>query len=141
MSGLLELTGFEVPGAESGIKVLVLDKPGPGGACHDYFVMMPGGEEVIDAADGSIEQILIQGGPGSMHIHFQEGSVKEAGVNGLTHEVLLAILQHRLRSFQAGPFPHESNKLAINACEEAMAVLHVRTQQRILRGVEGQTKA
>ena len=39
-------------------------------------------------------------------IRFQNGPIAEAGVNGLTHEALLAVLEDRLVGFQSGPYHH-----------------------------------
>ncbi|PZA14208.1 hypothetical protein, partial [Parazoarcus communis] len=70
-------------------------------------------------------------------ILFQNGPINEAGVNGLTHEALLAIVADRLRSFQAGPFSCKANACALTHIEEAMHWLQQRTLERMRRGVEG----
>lgn len=116
-----ELTGFEVEGAETGTKIEVVDEPGPGGANHHYFVNTP---------EFELAEIL-----------FQRGPVKEFGVNGVTHEQLLAIVADRLRSFQAGPYPSKDNAAALDHIEQAIARLHWRTKDRLARGVEGRTAA
>ena len=74
-------------------------------------------------------------------IEFQDGPVNEAGVNGLTHEVLLAIVADRLRSFQQGPFASRYNALALTHIEDAQNWLNRRTLERMRRGVEGTHKA
>ena len=101
----------------------VMDEPGAGGACHKYFVSIP------SKVDGLPET--------GTHIDFQNGPIKEAGVNGLTQEVLLAIVIDRLRSFQAGPFSCRENAIALTHCEDALMWLQRRTRARIARGVEG----
>ena len=58
-------------------------------------------------------------------------------MNGLTQEVLLAIVADRLRSFQAGKFACRENALALTKIEEAQHWLHSRTLARMSRGVEG----
>ncbi|ODT86711.1 MAG: hypothetical protein ABS78_15575 [Phenylobacterium sp. SCN 70-31] len=68
---------------------------------------------------------------------FQNGPIGEVGVNGLTHEALLAILVDRLRAFQAGPFSCRENALALTKLEEAQQWLGARTRARMVRGVEG----
>src|ERR1051325_276783 len=68
---------------------------------------------------------------------FQNGPIKEFGVNGITQEALLAIVIDRLRSFQAGPFSCRENAIALTHCEEALMWLQRRTVARIKRGVEG----
>lgn len=66
--------------------------------------------------------------------------IKEAGVNGLTHEALLAIVIDRLRSFQAGPFASTMNEQALRHIEQGLDHLQQRTRERIKRGVEGTHK-
>jgi len=68
---------------------------------------------------------------------FQNGPINEVGVNGITQEVLLAIVADRLRSFQAGPFSCRENALALTKIEEAMHWLQQRTIRRMRAGVEG----
>ncbi|KVR99176.1 hypothetical protein WK29_30460 [Burkholderia vietnamiensis] len=68
---------------------------------------------------------------------FQNGPIAEAGVNGITQEVLLAIVADRLRSFQAGPYACRENALALTKIEEAQHWLQQRTIARMRRGVEG----
>lgn len=105
------------------VRVTVLDEPGAGGGHHHYKIGHPG-----TAADG-------QGW--SQHIMFQNGPIPEAGVNGVTHEALLAVLIDRLRCFQAGPFACRQNALALTKLEEGLMWLHARTHERAMRGVEG----
>ncbi len=95
----------------------VSDIDGPGGAEHVY---------TIDPPDG-VTDIL----------HFQNGPIGEVGVNGTTHEALIAIVLDRLRAFQSGPYACRENLLAITKLEEALMWLHKRTQNREARGVEG----
>jgi hypothetical protein len=72
-------------------------------------------------------------------IHFQNGPVKENGVNGATSEALLAILIHRTKVLD-GNFPCDENKRAITYMENALALFEQRTKDRLSRGVEGQNK-
>lgn len=108
-------------------QVLILDEPSHGGACHNYRIVRVGSESSKDPAPE-----LPFG-----RIHFQEGPVKEHGVNGCHQEDLLAILIHRLRCFQDGPYACRENALALTKLEEAMHWLQARTQRRERRGVEG----
>lgn len=110
--------------ANDRILIEVTDEPGAGGANHEYLVTLP------PNADPSI-------GSKSWAISFQNGPINENGVNGLTQEVLLAIVVDRLRSFQAGPFACRENALALTKIEEAQHWLHSRTLARMARGVEG----
>lgn len=112
-----QLTDHKVNPANDVLTVVVMDAPGSGGAHHDY---------------------AINGLPdGSVRIRFQNGPIQEAGVNGLTHEVLLAIVADRLRDFQKGPFATRYNALALTHIEEAQNWLNRRTLERMRRGVEG----
>lgn len=70
-------------------------------------------------------------------IHFQNGPIAEHGVNGLTNEVLLAIVADRLKGFQAGEYACRENAIALTKTEEAMHWLQQRTLARMRRGVEG----
>lgn len=125
-----ELTDHKVNPANDVIKITVMDEPGAGGACHHYMVTLP---DWTRAPDGS-------GANGVWDIQFQNGPIAESGINGLTQEVLLAIVADRLRSFQAGPYACRENALALTKIEEAQHWLHSRTLARMARGVEGTHK-
>jgi hypothetical protein len=99
------------------LEIRVLDEPGQGGACHEYGVYHKGIE--------------------LCKISFQNGPIREFGVNGITQEVLLAIVIDRLRAFQAGQFSCRDNAIALTHCEDALMWLQRRTRERIKRGVEG----
>ncbi len=103
------------------IIIEVSDEPGAGGANHEYEVKLPSGQRT--------------------NISFQNGPINEKGVNGLTQEVLLAIVVDRLRSFQKGPYACRENALALTKIEEAQHWLHSRTRTRMARGVEGTSVA
>lgn len=102
--------------ANDTLNVTVMDEPGSGGANHVYQV---------------------SGGTVDTTISFQNGPIGEVGVNGITHEVLLAIVMDRLRAFQAGKFSNRENALALTKIEEAQHWLLHRTRARMARGVEG----
>jgi hypothetical protein len=70
-------------------------------------------------------------------IHFQEGPIKECGVNGVCNEDLIAMVITRLEGFQNSEFRCRENALAITALEEALLWLRKRTMGREKRGVEG----
>lgn len=104
------------------LEIIVTDEPGTGGANHRY--------EIYEAArEGKTRRCT--------EINFQNGPIKEAGVNGITQEALLAITIDRLRSFQSGPYACDDNQNALNHCEDALKALQKRTVARIARGVEG----
>lgn len=109
--------------------ITVTDQPGAGGANHRYIIEGFDGKtnRSKEPADYSDFQTIL----------FQNGPINEVGVNGLTQEVLLAIVADRLRSFQDGPFKCRENALALTKIEEAMHWLQQRTIARMRRGVEG----
>jgi hypothetical protein len=115
--------------ANDRITIEVLDEPGPGGARHEYRIRVEG-EEINGLSE--IEQI---------DLRFQKGGIAEADVNGITQEVLLAIVIDRLRGFDSGPFASEDNHYALRHCEEALECLKRRTRERMQRGVEGKSVA
>jgi hypothetical protein len=112
-----EIHDHRVNPANDQISIRVVDEPGAGGANHKYDVMLPSGDTTT--------------------IDFQNGPIAEAGVNGITQEVLIAICIDRLRRFQAGPYACRENALALTKLEEAQHWLHSRTRARMARGVEG----
>jgi len=70
-------------------------------------------------------------------IRFQEGPIKECGVNGVCNEDLIAMVIIRLEHFQKSEFACRDNAIAITKLEEAMLWLRKRTVAREARGVEG----
>ena len=71
------------------------------------------------------------------HIDFQEGAIKESGVNGVMGEDLIAMVITRLEAFQNSEFKCRENACAITKLEEALMWLRKRTIGRENRGVEG----
>jgi hypothetical protein len=124
------LTEHRVNPANDKLTITVADEPGAGGANHRYTV---GGFD--PSSNPSYLGSALDGAP--IEILFQNGPINEAGINGLTQEVLLAIVADRLRSFQAGPYACRENALALTKIEEAQHWLHSRTLARMQRGVEG----
>jgi hypothetical protein len=113
-----------------GTCVHVIDEPGPGGAHHEY---------VIGGINAEGEPITT--GDKFARIKFQKGGVQEAGVNGCSNEDLLGAVMHRLSCFQAGAFPCEENRAALQHIERALQAMYRRTQLRESRGVEGKQVA
>ena len=70
-------------------------------------------------------------------IKFQEGPIKENGVNGCHNEDLIAIVIDRLQCLNQGDFACRENSIAITKLEEALLWLNKRTQDRIARNVDG----
>ena len=74
------------------------------------------------------------------HIDFQEGPIKECGVNGVCNEDLIAMVICRLEHFQKSEFNCRENALAITKLEEALLWFRKRTMGRENRGIEGTHK-
>lgn len=70
-------------------------------------------------------------------IHFQEGPIKENGVNGVMNEDLIAMVITRLEHFQQTEFRCKENAMAITKLEETLLWLRKRTMGREARAVEG----
>ena len=109
-----------VNGLNEALTLAVIDEKGPGNANHFYQI-----------------SFLTPVGPKVTNILFQKGPIKEAGVNGISNEVLLAIVRDRLDGFQSGDFKCEQNETALVAVDCAMKALLSRTKERVERGVEG----
>lgn len=113
-----ELTSHKTNGVNEALVIEVMDDPGPGGAHHVYDIDIGPGADVLQ-------------------VKFQKGPLNEAGVNGVTHEALLAILIDRLECFQAGAYACDENAVALAHLSTALNTLKNRTAKRIARGVEG----
>ncbi|MBU9711071.1 hypothetical protein [Evansella tamaricis] len=70
-------------------------------------------------------------------VHFQEGPIKENGVNGVCNEDLIAMVICRLEHFNQSDFRCRENSMAITKLEESLLWLRKRTMGREQRGVEG----
>lgn len=119
-----ELTSHKVNGLNESINIYVLDEPGSGGACHHYRVE-------------PITHTHPQGAINPVDIRFQNGPIAESGVNGMSQEALLAIVEDRLKGFQSGEYSNRENAIALTHVQDAMHWLHHRTRDRTARGVEG----
>jgi len=116
-----ELTSHKVNGLNEALQIGVMDEPGCGGACHVYRIEYGHNGPACNAVE----------------IRFQNGPINEAGVNGISQEALLAILEDRLVGFQSGPYATADNAEALEHIRGAMECLHRRTKARVARGVEG----
>jgi hypothetical protein len=96
-------------------------------APHHFFVCESG----LDVNDTSI------GIKPLAEFGFQEGPIKENGVNGVCNEDLIAMVITRLEHFQNSEYRCRENALAITKLEEALLWLRKRTMGREQRGVEG----
>lgn len=115
-----EITSHKVNGLNEELTIRVLDEPGQGNACHQY----------------AIKYATLDGQKADF-ISFQNGPISEFGVNGISNEALLAIVEDRLKGFQSGEYACRENAIALTKIQEAMMWLQKRTRDRIARGVEG----
>lgn len=121
-----ELTSHKVNGLNEDLQILVLDEPGQGNACHQYainYCLNPG------TAEGGATRLC--------SVQFQNGPIKEFGINGISGEALLSIVEDRLLGFQAGEYACRENAVALTKLQECMMWLQKRTRDRVARGVEG----
>ena len=121
-----ELTSHRVNGLNEALRVVAIDGPGPGNASHQYEIHAD--ESKVTLADGVTVSCVMQ---------FQNGPIQEAGVNGISQEALLAIVEDRLIGFQSGPYACRENAVALTKLQECMMWLQKRTRDRVARGVEG----
>ena len=112
--------------ANQQLTITVTDEPGQGGACHSYNIDWYDDDDTFPTNPRK-----------ECFIGFQNGPIKECGVNGVTQEALIAIVIDRMRSFQAGPFACEENGEAMEHFKLGLRHLQSRTRKRIARGVEG----
>jgi len=115
-----------VVGSNTFCTIVALGKPGAGGANSQYGIF-----RTIPVEEGE------EDGFKPSAIHFQEGPIRGAGVNGCQQEDLLAIVIDRLEAFQCSPFACHENEMALFKCKEALHWLNHRTEDRKRRGVEG----
>lgn len=113
------LTSHKVNGLNEELDILVLDSPGSGGAHHVYEISSEDDTEAY------------------CKINFQNGPVGEVGINGISNESLLAVVEDRIQCFQSGPFACRENAVALTKLQECLMWLQKRTRDRVTRGVEG----
>lgn len=106
----------------SDVEVSARDERGAGNANHRYEVYSRANDEVLAV------------------INFQNGPIKEKGVNGIQNEDLLEIVIDRLVGFQAGEFACNENGSALYSIRAGLTDLRNRTQDRVARNVEGESK-
>jgi len=122
-----ELTSHKVNGLNEVLQIAVLDEPGQGGACHHYRIsQVPNTQRESDHLAWNPHEIC-----------FQDGPILENGVNGISNEALLAIVEDRLLGFQSSQYACRENAVALTKLQEAMMWLQKRTRDRMARGVEG----
>ena len=124
-----EITDHHANEASRAIRI-TCDEPSPNGgkASHSYELVVQRGSTSSGDPSSPTDVTVIR---------FQDGPIREVGVNGVTMEALLAILADRLRGFQSGPYACRENALALTKLEEARMWLNERTRERAARGVDG----
>jgi hypothetical protein len=122
-----ELTSHKVNGLNEALRIEVTDEPGQGNACHQYKITTP-----MKSLRTSLART-----PVDCEIDFQCGPIQDVGVNGVSNEALLAIVEDRLLGFQSGEFACYENARALMKLQEALMWLHKRTHGRVVRCVEG----
>lgn len=106
-------------------QVFAADAEGPGGAHHEYHIVLNDTSEKDVANDVVVIQL-------------QKGPRKEKdSIHGVIDSDLLEIVRDRLKSFQAGPFASRENACALTHIEEALMWLNRRVEDRIERNVLG----
>lgn len=133
-----ELISHKCNGLNEALKIQVLDEPGSGNACHRYHITTVEYPPPIGSGMGAaaIEKAMAMS-KAVTDIRFQNGPIAEAGVNGISNEALLAIVEDRLLGFQSGQYACRENAVALTKIQEAMMWLQKRTMDRVRRGVEG----
>jgi hypothetical protein len=119
-----EILTHKVNGINDGLTIETDDNLTIGGAPTNYWIHFQGSG-------------IHEGKRIDYDLRFQDGGIKEVGVNGVTHEALLAVLIDRLQGFQAGEYKCRDNAIALMHLEDAMHRLKHRTESRMRRGVEG----
>lgn len=104
-----------------------------GNECNDAIEI----ESSRHATDEAPSSYRMAYGDNSEYLNFQSGPPRQVGANGITNEVLLAILIDRLEGHQRSKFSCLENERALGSLRLALAHLKERTVKRIERGVEG----
>lgn len=143
------IVDHKIEGVDNALTIAVFDEPGEGNACHEYGIWFPLNESVYkrikDCSWGQGKTIEFDSDPETdenplikmYSFSFQNGPIKESGINGITQEALITICIDRLRSFQDGDYRCRENAIALTHLEEALMWLQKRTRDRLARGVEG----
>ena len=104
---------------------------GPGGAYHDYAVVMT-------RSDVTEDGFQVGGLITSAKIEFQNGPRTDPNARmGVLDCDLLEIVRDRLTAFQAGPYACEENAQALFHIEEALGWMAKRVEDRAKRNVLG----
>jgi hypothetical protein len=106
---LRDIRTHETDSLNQNISILVLDDPDAvSRASHSYSVAIPGKQSTL--------------------IRFQHGA-PSVEINGLTNEVLLAIMADRLKALQTGPFACQENDDTLKHIEGALLACGARAKR------------
>lgn len=125
-----EITTHQVNPANCEIGILVRDQPGRGGASHRYELFG------FDITKNPSQQDWMEPTE-QLTLLFQNGPIAEVGVNGITHEALLAVVADRMECWQNGPAACQENERALAHLRAALDFMRMRTYRRTQAGVEG----
>lgn len=128
-----KITSHVTNGLNEELEIVVLDEPGHGNASHRYYIS----PKPLQTANTENSEEISRLVSATCLIVFQNGPIQEVGVNGISNEALLAVVEDRLISFQAGQFSCRENAIALTHIQEALMWLQKRTRDRVARGVEG----
>lgn len=125
-----EIKDHVVHGQPCHVRIEAVDEPGVGGAnaAFEFLIL----KDKLWQKHGRLQ---FQKGP--VRILDEKGNFLREDVNGITNEVLLAVVIDRLQSFQKSPYSCRENALAITKLEEALHWLNHRTNERLQREVAG----
>lgn len=101
---------------------------------HEKPVRVDGTSVYAEIGNGDV---LLRGRSVGQLLSRAAAAIAEAGVNGISNEALLAIVEDRLLGFQSGEYACRENAVALTKIQEAMMWLQKRTRDRAARGVEG----
>jgi len=100
----------------------------------------PGGPVIIVINEGHEYEIEVGPLP-RFRVKFQNGPVKETGVNGIQCDEIIRVLIDRLiylnDIYLNGKYRNRYNSIAISKLEEALWALEERTKKREARKIEG----
>lgn len=106
------------------LAITAVGEPGAGGAFIEYRISSLGDMN----PEGKRAEV-----PGvSTVLKFQSGMPEDGKpINGGSNEALLAVIEHRLKGFQAGDFPCNENAEALRCVQEALQHLKRRSRRMV----------
>lgn len=121
-----EITTHQVNPANQQIGILVRDEPAPGGAPSRYELWG------FDITKNPSQQDWMEPTE-QLTLLFQNGPIADVGVNGITHEALLAVVADRMECWQNGPFACPENERALAHLRAALEFMRMR-EHRLTHG-------